>query len=326
MQKKLETYFKIIPKYNEHNKKCFIYDPDNCRSYFTTKPDPTDKFVVLRSGIKLFYRTPTNRELVEIPIIKCNYGVPLVKSNLQKAIRRCDSEIAIQSALALIQMAPIEFIRRLPIIYIEDVCLIDTYPISVWFMMADKDYGKLTNRDIDTLLKIVNSLCECKIYFPYIANDSLQYAFTPETLQFCPNSDCLMALYFRSEYGGMKGDMQMLRVAIDYYRMHPTEVQRTEFGTINYQLIERDIEILVEAIDFHPYPQMLSMLKKITAIHGDTIKEFIWFAESGYNVRKPDTILSSQQYQERNEWKKIEKNLETVRYELISFIALPNTC
>jgi hypothetical protein len=68
------------------------------------------------------------------------------------------------------------------------------------------------------------------------------------------------------------------------------------------------------------------MLKKITAIHSDTIKEFIWFVESGYNVRKPDTILSSQQYQERNEWKKIEKNLETVRYELISFIALPNTC
>ena len=317
MQKKLETYFKIIPKYDEHNKKCFIYDPDNRTAYFTTKPDPTDKFVVLRSGIKLFYRTPNNRELVEIPTITCNYGVPLVKSNLQKAVRRCDSQIAIQSALALIQMAPTEFIRRLPIICIEDVCLTDTYPIAVWFMMADKDYGKLTNRDIDTLLNIVNSLCECRHYFPYVANDSLQYAFTPETLQRHCNSDCLMALYFRSEYGGMKGDMQMLRVAIDYYRMHPTEVHKTEFGTINYQLVERDIEILVEAIDFHPYPQMLSMLKNLTAIRADTIKEFIWFVESGYNVRKPDTILSSQEYGERNEWKKIEKNLETVRYELI---------
>ena len=86
MQKKLETYFKIIPKYDEHNKKCFIYDPDNRTAYFTTKPDPTDKFVVLRSGIKLFYRTPNNRELVEIPTITCKYGIPLVKSNFSVSL------------------------------------------------------------------------------------------------------------------------------------------------------------------------------------------------------------------------------------------------
>jgi len=319
MQKKLDSYFKLIPKYDEHNKKCFIYDPDNRKAYFTTTPEPTDKFVIHRCGIKLFYRSPNNKEVIDIPIVKSNYGIPLVKSNLQKAVRRCDNQIAIQSALVLIQQAPIEFLRRLPIICIEDVCLTDTYPIAVWFMIADRDYGKLTNRDIDTLLNIVNSLCECKEYFPYITNN-LHYTFTHETLQFCPNSDCLLSLYYRSEYGGMKGDIQMLRVAIDYYRMRHTEVQKTEFNIINYNLVERDIEILVEAIDFHPYPQMLSMLNKITAIRSDIIKEHIWFVESGYNVRKPDTILSSKEYGGKNEWKKIEENLENVRYELIKDI------
>ena len=91
--------------------------------------------------------------------------IPLVKSNLQKAIRRCDSQIAIQSALVLIQCAPMELLRRLPIIYIEDVCLMDSYPIVVWLMMADRDYI-INNDDIDKLLNIIHSLCVCKKYFP----------------------------------------------------------------------------------------------------------------------------------------------------------------
>jgi len=317
MQKKIDVYFKFIPKYDKRNKKVFIYDPDNCRAYFTTSPQPTDKFVVHRDGIKLFYRSPTNIVTLNIPTIQCRYSVPLVKSNLQKAVRRRDSQIAIQSALALLQMMPTEFIRRLPIICIEDVCLMDSFPVAIWFMIADRDYGKLTNRDIDTLLKIVIALCENKNYFPYIKND-LKYEFTHTMLQYCPNSDCLLSLYYRSKYGGLKGDIKMLNVAIDYYRLHHTEVHKTEFGVINYEMIEKDVEILVEAIDFHPYPQMLSILNKRTDIDKETIREFIWSPESGYNVRKSDTIESSSTYRERIEWKKIEKHLENVRCQMIS--------
>jgi hypothetical protein len=242
--------------------------------------------------------------------------MPLIKSNLQKAVRRRDRQIAIQSALALIQTAPMELLRRLPIIYIEDVCLMDSYSIVVWLMMADKDYGALKKRDIDIILNIVNSLCECKSYFNYIKND-YNYAFTHETLQFVPNGSQLLSVYYRSEYGGMKGDMQMLKVSIDYYRMHPSEVKITEYGNINYSNIEREIEVLVEAIDFHCYPHMLNVLNKITHINKETIKMCIWFVESGYNVRKPETQESSKEYEERMEWKKIEKHLEDVRCDLI---------
>lgn len=317
MQKKLDTYFKFIPKYDDHNKKVFIFDPEHRRAFFTTKPETTDKYVVLKSGIKLFYRSPSSSSISKhIPVIQCRYSVPLVKSNLQKAVRRCNTQIAIQSALALIQMAPMEFLRRLPVICIEDVCLMDSFSIIVWLMMADKDYGKLTPLDIDILLQIVVSLCETRMFFPYVKND-LTYAFTPEALQFCPNADQLLSLHFRSEYGGLKGDMQMLRVAIDYYRLHPAEVFKTEFQTINYELVEREIEILVEAIDFHPFPQMLTMLNKLVALDRDTIKQFIWFVESGYNVRKQETIVLSVNYEERPQWRKIEKHLESVRVQMI---------
>ena len=315
-QAKLDNYFKIIPKYDERNKKCFIYDPLNCKAFFDTKPEPTDKYITLKIGIRLFYREPPADLDITIPTIKCDYGVPLIKSNLQKAVRRRDNLIAIQSALALIQKDPIELLRRLPIIYIEDVCLMDSYSIVVWLMMADKEYGSLKKRDIDIILNIVNSLCDCKTYFNYIKND-YSYAFTHESLQFTPNGSQLLSVYYRSQYGGMKGDMQMLKVSVDYYRMHPSEVVKTEFNNIDYSKIEREIEVLVEAIDFHCYPSMLNTLNKLTHINKDTIKMCIWFVESGYNVRKPETQASSKEYEKRNEWKRIEKYLEEVRCDLI---------
>ena len=318
MQQKLDSFFKIIPKYDEKNKKCFIYDPENYKAFFDKKPATTDKFITTKLGIKMFYRKPKSDKIIDIPIITCRFNAPLIKSNLQKAIRRCDNLIAIQSALVLIQMAPMELLRRLPIIYIEDVCLMNSYPIVVWLMMADKDYGKLTKMDIDIILNIVNSLCNCRRYFDYKAeNYDNTYVFTHESLQFCPNSDELLSLYYRSEYGGMKGDIKMLKVAIDYYKMRPTEIIITNYNSINYNLIEREIEVLVEAIDFHCFPNMLNTLNRITYIDKETIKKCIWFVESGYNVRKNDTILSSKEYEERNEWKKIEKHMDDVRCELI---------
>jgi hypothetical protein len=169
MQQKLDSFFKIIPKYDERNKKCFIYDPENYKAFFATKPLDTDTFIVNKSGIKLYYRYMKPKD-INFPIMDADYCVPLLKSNLQKAVRRCENEIAIQTSLAILQKEPMELLRRLPIIYIEDVCLMDSYPIVVWLMMADKDYGRLSKTDIDIILNIVNSLCNCMDYFPYIKN------------------------------------------------------------------------------------------------------------------------------------------------------------
>lgn len=315
MQKKINSYFTPItaPTYDPAHKKCFIYDPANTRAFFCTAPEPTDAFVVTKLNIKLFYRKPGTEKIINIPTISCPYSVPLIKSNLQKAVRRRDHQIAIQSTLALIQMAPLELLRRLPIIYIEDVCLMDSYPIVVWLMMADTNYQRLTCTDIDILVHIVNSMCNCMHYYNYIKTD-YNYAYTHETLE---HSDELLSLFYRSQYGGMKGDMQMLKVAIDYYRTHMSEIVRTEYNQVDYSKVDTEIDVLMEAIDFHCYPQMLHMLSRLTHINGDTIKMCIWHVESGYNVRKEETQINSSEYRETNEWKKIEKHLEQVRYELL---------
>ena len=66
-QAKLDNYFKIIPKYDERNKKCFIYDPLNYKAFFDTKPEPTDKYITLKIGIRLFYREPPADLDITIP-------------------------------------------------------------------------------------------------------------------------------------------------------------------------------------------------------------------------------------------------------------------
>ena len=314
-QRKLDSFFKITINHNERNKKCFIYDPENYKAFFTTKPHHVDAFIANKSGIKLYYRYQKPKE-IRIPLLTVNFPIPLLKSNLQKAIRRRDNEMAIQSALAILQTKPMELLRRLPIIYIEDVCLQDSYPIVVWLMMADKDYS-LCATDIDILLNIVNSLCNCKEYFDYREKKENPPYFSHESLQEYENHNELLGIYYRSEYGGMKGDMKMLKVSIEYYIENPSKIIKTLYDSIDYDKIDTNLEILVEAIDFHPYPHMLVILSRMTEINKDLIKEFIWFIESGYNIRKPFTIESSKLYEERREWKRIQICLDDVREELI---------
>jgi hypothetical protein len=116
----------------------------------------------------------------------------------------------------------------------------------------------------------------------------------------------------------MKGDIQMLKTSIEYYIKNPLKIPKTVYSSIDYDKIDSQIEILIEAIDFHPFPQMLNTLSKITKIDKQIIKECIWFVESGYNIRKCETIKSSKMYEERREWKKIECYLDDIRNELIN--------
>ena len=134
-QTKLDNFFTIRPNTNNNSKKCFIYDPDEYRAFFDKIPNSNrDIFISNKLDIKLYYRVPLKTTNFEFPIINSAYRVPLLKSNLQKAIRRGKTEVAISTALFLLQSNSIEFLRRLPIIFIEDVCLMDSISIPIWLI------------------------------------------------------------------------------------------------------------------------------------------------------------------------------------------------
>jgi hypothetical protein len=311
MQKKIEDFFAVTICHSQTIKKCFVYDPSIPCATFVYEPLDTDQFLSTESGVKMYYR-PSHSSQYSFPIMgEC--PAPLLISNLQKAIRRQDAEIAVQSALALAQQHPTKLLRRLPIIYIEDVTLMDSLPIVVWWMMA-VDY-RLTSLDTEYLLNIVNSLASHDAYYEN-DRETEQEPDTHEQLQDHHQADALLALLYRSKYGGMKGDMRMLVNAIQHFKEHPMEP--TVYYRVHPSKISLRIEILMEAIDFHPFPQLLAMIQQKTKLDQERIKTFIWHVESGVNVRKSTTLEQARAYQERWEWRVISKFLDAIRRQLVS--------
>jgi hypothetical protein len=319
-QCKLDSFFTVTTKYDENNRKCFIYDPINKTAVFVPKPEKMDKFIDTKCNIKLFYRPYDITENYFIPKISTNLSIPLLKSNLQKAIRRYNKDIALTTTIVLLEKDPLSFLRRLPIIFVEDVCLLDSLPIIIWFMMADKQY-KLTNFDIKLILNIVNSLCNNVSFFNYKTNTwKEEYSvYEHKDLQNLPNYNELLGLYYRSLYGGMKGDIKLLQSALHYYMLNPEKVHNTNFDNIDFTYLPPFITLIPEAIDFHPFPHILPQIKKnITEkfeidIKVEDIKMCIWFAESGINFRKSDTIDSSLEYINTENWKLIKEELNRIR-------------
>lgn len=331
-QSRIESFFSFIPQFKEKHKKYFIYSPDikNPCAEFSYKPLPTDTYITTtKLGIKLYYREPRDTPQIEWPIIQTQASIPLLKSNLQKAIRRKNEFVALQTALSLLQIDSIAFLRRLAVIYIEDVCLTESYPIIIWFMMALPIY-QITSLDTDIIMHIVFHLCQCNsVYMPteIIENTITKLSAYNAHIQLQEYQDAntLLALYYRAKYGGMKCDMNMLLKSVQYYMKYPEQIEKTtEYNVLNYDellgsLSIDSVEILKEAVDFHPFPSMIRELYIL--LEGkyteEEIKRTIWFSESGVNMRKQWTIDDSLKYKKESCWQAIKKEIGFVRSKLL---------
>lgn len=139
-------------------------------------------------------------------------SIPLLKSNLQKCIRRKDQEKAIRTALAMYSYSPSEVLRRLPIIFIED-CLPcpKQFLKLVWWMCATSKGYVLSKSELESMLGIIVTMCESTEY--EIVNSSLHNKSIIDPTG-SPQEDFLWALELRKMYGGMKSDGTML----DYHQ------------------------------------------------------------------------------------------------------------
>jgi hypothetical protein len=211
----------------------------------------------------------------------------------------------------MLEKARAEFFRRLAIIYIEDVCLQDSYSIIVWLMMSNDEHA-LRPTDYYIILNIVRNLCECSHVYTKPRGDPI-YKTTHNALQHLRGQDQLLALYYRFLYGGMKGDMEMLSNAIQYYIENPVEMVVTEYAPLDIVLEDTCLTILDVAVDFHPFPHLLRYISNRTGLQKERVKNLIWEAESAYNIRKPDTISISQKRQTQFDWLTIFPHLVTFR-------------
>ena len=248
------------------------------------------------------------------PVIKnyhSKWSVPILKSNLQKAIRRMDIQEAQQSTLELAIIDPKALLRRLPIIAVEDVTLIQGTSVIIMLMMMNKTY--FYTKEIVFILKYVNALSCLESTF---YNDR---QLKPNSLNFDSfiKQPELAALFIRVAYGGMASDLIMLqRAIIVFSKMSILDAMDLVENVILPDTINFKHTVLTASLDFHPNPWILNFIARKTKISKERIKELIWDGESALNTRKPYTYEISALIKKENDWKVILPHL-IITYKLV---------
>mmetsp|Transcript_12684 Transcript_12684/g.29985 ORF Transcript_12684/g.29985 Transcript_12684/m.29985 type:complete len:528 (+) Transcript_12684:237-1820(+) len=144
-----------------------------------------------------------------------------LKSCLQKSTRRRSGEQAVRVAMELIDRAYDQFIRRLPIIILEDSTLHPDFGLLVWLMIAESK-GYVPSRQIlNRLLEIVYEVASCPLK-DFLnkdidcSSDSFSLSLNLPSSALSPNEKpgeeevVVRSMLLRAQYGGMSCDIDMM--------------------------------------------------------------------------------------------------------------------
>lgn len=221
-------------------------------------------------------------------------AVFFLKSVLQKAIRRGLESYALHACFELFKLDYMVVYRRLPIIIIEDVCLHTGFETLVWFMMANIPPSK---KMIEWTLGLVNYLCTCSKTWSYD-----MYETIPNDL---PQTQLVWCLIYRIEFGGMRGDLGIIRCLVTNICNDPNFIiQSCEIKPHDLTNIQMPTVPMYDAIDFHVLPSILQLKCRFSS---RDIKQMMWQNSSSINFRK-----TSQQINLEG-WKEIMHDIRSVQ-------------
>ncbi len=240
--------------------------------------------------------------------------IPILKSCLQKAVRRKKTDVALRTTVTLLCLDPVQVLRRLPIIMVEDALCHPELQTLVWLMavFSQKEY-EINDWLVSLILNRVEFICQME------GRETLTDEFEKvDLIQLLKSSEIdpnlLWALQLRKSYGGMKGDMWML----DYHTFHwyhriKDGFQFEEFSPNLIDIGELGVlpvkKILPSAIDFH-CTNIAQIVSGNTDLLDKDIKKAIWHHRSGINVRKIVFGESDENLEYRNVWKEIKDEVE----------------
>ena len=215
-----------------------------------------------------------------------NSQIPILKSNLQKCIRRSLVEESKSTALTILCLNPSELLRRLPIIVLEDVMLNNEFLFLVWLMCAESKGFPIND---DLMFKIIN----CVELLASFSQRDLCYKLDKLDIRKFKklnnlndkSKDVLWGIQLRKSYGGMKGDMKMLNYFTklwydrfkDGFKFSENEIKGSDLRLLRYD------DIQLEAVDFHCSNITTFIKNKYSKYEIDDIKKAIWFYRSSYN-------------------------------------------
>lgn len=231
-------------------------------------------------------------------------GLPLLKSHLQKCVRRGLSELAVQTAKEIILSDINTFLRRLAVIMIEDVCLHESLSHLVWLTAACSKGYKIRTDQLNWLLGIVDYLCrESSVETSHNTNvNTIDDKILIQQLmnQRSPINDILLSLMFRISYGGMKCDINMFRQCV-IHRLKspmPKHILNTQIIPVDSETIKplQKTTMIINSVDYHCFPHLLTDIQhKFPQYDIDDIKHSVWECNSCTNYRKPQQIADNLQ-------------------------------
>ena len=213
------------------------------------------------------------------------YPIPLLKSNIQKTMRRRNIEQCLSTTQQLLRQDPSEALRRLPIIFVEDAQLHhESYNLIVWLMVAQSKGYALTVKDEQYILSATATVLFSSTRYALKIDSDLEISVEGYSLA------------LRSAYGGMKGDQAFLiRLA---KRVNSLDTLSEWVPVPPFPPFSVD-QMIKESIDFHCCGSLVSWCAQKIHLPLESIQQAIWWHWSSPNIRKiihsePDSIAAEE--------------------------------
>jgi hypothetical protein len=255
---------------------------------------------------KIFIISDSNNQKMEFNE-KVTYDIQLLKSNLQKAIRKKDTDIAISTCYILIKQDLNELLRRLPIIALEDSYIsFQDFNYLIWHMLAVSK-GYYINYDIINKILNITEKVTTSNYRDILDSKKIS-EFNPEQCIKNKNDDFTMfyfGIFIRLEYGTMTGDniwlKNMANMWLKRITKHNGNISDTimnKFSNTNNKPEYFDTDsisfnkshYLPEAVDFHCDKEFFDKVRIKSGViinnNNEDIKSSVWFLRSSINNRE----------------------------------------
>lgn len=252
----------------------------------------------------------TNENLTKLPIIK---------SLLQKAIRRKDENVALMAAKSMMTLNLKSFVRRLLIIALEDSILdSDILLALVWFFKASSVDFTFQKIHLDFLLGIVLHLVQNDAFLEISFQDNLEIVEKNNKYSLC------LYIFINSTDFFLENDEKMFNWYHSYVKDKiKQDSKKTIIENVDYNSIEfvTCINCPLYAIDFHNSKSMvLSIQNSTKQLDAETITNAIWYCRSGINSRKSE----DKYYEYLETFEKIEKHVDNYSKEKLKNLQMIN--
>lgn len=202
------------------------------------------------------------------------FSPSLLKSAIQKSVRRGDVDRAVRAAKSLLTLNETDALRRLMVIPVEDAILPADYDKLAAMLMrvSSKNGEPLTGAEKTTVLSIIADVARCKWRDLDVGNpddEGKDYAMQP--VKGNKENDLINALLYRSRIGGSKWDWVMLnqmarvwnkRFAEGTWKAEDLKQYATgeivEWSNVPYATLD---DIMLEAVDMHCSGLLYMLLK-----------------------------------------------------------------